>query len=219
MKKKLVQRGFTLVEMIIVLSVFMFVIGASLIIFMSAVGQQKETLARQEIINQTSYVMEYMSKALRMAKTADSDECITTEYAYLLTRPSSGYFMGIKFLNYSDNTQVVIDSETTDMPACQEFYLDATTGILRERKSYYPYSSWTDLALTSSVVQINFVRFGLDGTNGCYGEETTCPSFSPKTDLAQPRVTMVFSVQAKGDSQEPEKLIQTTISQRNLNMQ
>ena len=59
------NKGFTLIELIVVMTVFLLVIGAAMGIFISIVQNQKKILSEQELLNQISYVEEYMSKALR----------------------------------------------------------------------------------------------------------------------------------------------------------
>ena len=136
------SKGFTLIELIVVMAVFLLIIGAAIGIFLSIVQNQKRVLSEQQLLNQISYVEEYMSKALRMAKTEPATDSISPEpclkdysigldpadhpgYVYLLTRPdSNGIFRGIKFINHSDGD------------ACEEFYLDTSTTpyVLKELK-------------------------------------------------------------------------------------
>ena len=61
--------GFTIIELIVVMAVFLFVIGAAISVFISIIQHQKRVLAEQQILNQISYVEEYMSKSLRTANT------------------------------------------------------------------------------------------------------------------------------------------------------
>ena len=104
------NRGFTLIELIVVIAVFVFIIGAAIGIFLSVVQNQKKILAEQQFMNQISYAEEYMSKALRMAAVDIDGSCLIDPhgsnqsnpgYIYLLTRydTSKGLFKGIKFKN------------------------------------------------------------------------------------------------------------------------
>lgn len=199
------NKGFTLIEIIVVMAVFLFVIGAALTVFISMAESQRRILSEEEILNQASYAEEYISKALRMAKKDDDGSCTgETGYIYKLTRnDASNFYKGIKFLNQSD-----IDSEGN--PVCQEFYLDSD-GILKERRG-----SDDPVAMTSSKLNVNYIRFGINGASGCYGTEA-CPDGASSNDDFQPRITLLFNFQVAGDSQEPERIIQTTVSQRNLN--
>lgn len=214
------QKGFTLVELIVVIAVFLLVTGTAIGIFISIVQHQKRILSEQELLNQTSYVMEYMSKALRMAKKDETGDCLIengTSYpgsVYLLTRPGSGFYTSIKFINQSD-------IDILGNPACQEFYLDVS-GSLKEKKTYFPYDPIGDdkaVALTSEKFDIKSIRFGINGHNGCYGDPVECPQTAPESadDNAQSRVTILLNIQE--DASQPIRKIQTTVSQRNLNVQ
>jgi len=207
------SKGFTLIELIVVMTVFFLVIGTAIGIFISIVQHQKRILSEQELLNQTSYVVEYMSKALRMAKKDDVGNCLVDEYGtsypgyiYLLTRPISGFYTDIKFLNQSD-------LDALGNPVCQEFYLDSSgsTPVLKETKNGIPLDG---TPLTSEKLNINSIRFGINGNNGCYG--AGCVNGASKEDSSQPRITIILDVQVKAGS--PAIKIQTTVSQRNLNV-
>ncbi len=94
------NKGFTLIEMVVAVAVFALLIGVISGIFLSSIRNQKNGLATQEILDQTSYLMEYMSKALRMAKKDMTGSCTGTvklNYAF------AGQCL--KFLNYNDECQ------------------------------------------------------------------------------------------------------------------
>jgi type II secretory pathway pseudopilin PulG len=205
------EKGFTLIELIVVMAIFLFVIGAAIAIFISIIQQQKRVLSEQELLNQVSYVEEYMSKALRMARK-DTNEgtenpCVEQGYIYLLTRPENGFYRGIKFINQSNDI-------------CQEFFLDNATDpvhpVLKELKDSTNDSD--AVAITSSNLEISFIRFGINGTDGCYGAGSDCPDGASEADSVQPKVTILLGIKIQGDSQNPARVIQTTVSQRNLNL-
>lgn len=187
--------GFTLIELIIVMAVFLFIIGVAIGIFISIVKNQKKVLAQQQLLNQISYVEEYMSKALRMAKTAEDSSCLNSfGDIYNLTNFDSetGFYKGIKFINHSNND------------ACQEFFWDKEEGVLKES-----INNSQGTALTFSNIEIESVKFVINGDN------TTTASNS---DGIQPKVTILMKIKIAKDTQEPSKTIQTTISRRNLNL-
>ena len=216
------KKGFTIIELIVVMAVFLFIIGAAIGIFISIIQHQKKVLSETQLLNQIGYLEEYMSKALRMAAadntiTDPSGTCIPKGHIYLLTRVNAGIYRGIKFINQSDSN------------ACQEFFLagagtTANPYILKELKNSTNESSAVEL--TSSSTQINFVRFsvnGLDGSvagQGCTGGPGQCGASNK--DAAQPRVTVLLNIKITGDSQDDPRgtprTIQTTVSQRNLNV-
>ena len=210
--------GFTLIELIISTAIFMLIVGVAVVIFVYVAQHQRRILADQELMNQISYVQEYMSKALRMAKTASTEEdnaCLdgSDGYIYLLTDPDSetGFFKGIKFINQSDND------------SCHKIFLDNITDpenpVLKELKNTTEESS--AVALTSENLKIEFVRFGINGTDGSIanspkGSENFAGA--KRDDDRQPRITVILGVKILSNIEEPIRIFQTTVSQRNLNV-
>ncbi len=214
-KNKTTQHGFTLIELMVSMVIFLLVVGVASSIFISIIKQQRQILAKVQILNQISYVEEYMSKAIRMArvkKETDNYCDMPNGYIYFLTREDgSGFYRGIKFINQSADD------------ACQEFFLDnAVFGdddsplVLKELKN----SDNIDDAvpITPEALQIEFLRFGVNGSDGCYGGEA-CPDGATGEDEVQPRVTVLLGVKNLENLEGPATLIQTTVSQRNLNVE
>jgi Tfp pilus assembly protein PilE len=234
------RKGFTIIELIVVIAVFMFVIGAAIGIFLSIVRSQKRILAEQEFLNQISYAEEYMSKGLRMAKASEEDSCIPQGYIYSLTRYQdsgkyAGFFAGIKFINQSDDD------------ACQEFFLDNSDPLhpaMMEKRGDSP-----AVAITSFNLQINSARFSVNGSNGGIFTIPTNPNCTntlcgaTNLDGIQPRATILLNVIIPGSTSGigtscnsdtqcfnggvcdlsvskcvATRTIQTTVSQRNLNL-
>jgi prepilin-type N-terminal cleavage/methylation domain-containing protein len=217
------QKGFTIIELIVVMAVFLFIVGAALSIFISIIQRQKEVLAEQQILNQVSYVEEYMSKALRMAAVSSDSSCVPSGYIYLLTRYDTGLqrYSGVKFLN-----QTGLD--TSGDPICQEFFLANDSSdpanpvyVLKELKNITDETSDADaVALTSTNLKLNNanpMRFTVNGLAGDCGGSSPCGAM--QTDSVQPRVTILFNVKIAGDTQTASRIIQTTVSQRNLKVQ
>jgi len=105
------NRGFTLIEMVVAVAVFALVVGAASAIFVSSLKIQKQSLSSQELLDQTSYLMEYMSRAIRMAKKDDVE--IGGVVVNCLSGTKVNYeFDGqcLKFRNYKNE--------------CQQFCLD-----------------------------------------------------------------------------------------------
>ncbi len=176
--------GFTIIELLVTISISLIVIGITTTIFIALVREQRKIFAEQELQNQTSYALEYMSRALRMAKIDDNGVCLS-QAGKNYDNPD-GDVTKIKFINHLEND------------VCQEFFLDAD-GILKERKN------WDEpVPLISNKLQVNFVKFNLSG------------DFSG--DLYQPRVTIFLEIQFKGTGNQPKIKIQTTVSQRNLDI-
>ena len=119
------KNGFTLIEMAVAVAVFSFITASASGLFISGLKAQKAGLASQELWDQTSYLMEYMSRAVRMAKKDIGGACAGTaklNYVY-----SGGC---LKFVNYQNQ--------------CQQFCLDGVR--MKNEKGEY---------LTSSRLKVN----------------------------------------------------------------
>ena len=181
------KSGFTLTEMLVGMAVFSLILVAISGIFVSAIRIQKRTLTANDLSQETSYLLEYMSRTLRMARKDDVGgvDCLGGDKINYEINASS---TGIKFRNYKD--------------LCQEFYLDKTTYQLIERIS----SSTNPLVfststLTSPNLRVNYFNIEILG--------------APQGDNQQPRVTITMEITKPGTSQ-PKIKVQTTISQRQL---
>lgn len=204
-------KGFTIIELLIGITLFMLVVGTAVSLFLSIVQHQRKILAQEQLLSQVSYAQERMSKALRMAKEDTIGSCIPAGYIYQLTRPdiSSGLYRGIRFINQSAGN------------ACQEFLLDnavsGDAGTPLVLKELINSSILLDaVPLTADNLEINSIRFGIDGADGCYGGGS-CPDGSVAGSGIQPRVTVLLRLKVSGGEEGPIMAVQTTISQRNLN--
>ncbi|MFA5355756.1 MAG: prepilin-type N-terminal cleavage/methylation domain-containing protein [Candidatus Paceibacterota bacterium] len=183
------KTGYTLIEIMVSVSVF-FVVSASLITFFSnSLKSQREILASQEMVDNISYAMEYMSRALRMAVKDDIEGtgCLLgSKVNYELTRSGDG----IKFQNYENS--------------CQEFFLE--NGRIKEWKSESGVIS--EDYLTSENIEVDYFTIESSG------------SWDQDDDL-QAEVTIYLQARTllTADlSMQPEIKIQTSVSQRNLDV-
>ncbi|MDP3093711.1 MAG: prepilin-type N-terminal cleavage/methylation domain-containing protein [bacterium] len=108
--------GLTIVELLVAVTLFSVVVAIVGNIFLVNFQSQRRSLAFQTIFDQTSFLMEYMSRSLRMAKRETTGCLSAPNLNYETTRSGKG----IKFVN-SDNV-------------CQEFFLDVSTSRLKEKK-------------------------------------------------------------------------------------
>jgi prepilin-type N-terminal cleavage/methylation domain-containing protein len=136
--KSLKKRGFTLIELLITIMVFSIVITGFLALFSSAFENQRKSLAQAHLLNSASYLTEYISRALRMAKKDLTGSCITLKYNY---ENPGGDSSKIRFLNYNDE--------------CQEFFLQ--NGVLKVKKS------GVTLSLTPSNLTVESLKFEISG--------------------------------------------------------
>jgi len=187
------SRGVTLIEMLVAVTIFTITIGAISGLFISGIRSQRRVLATQELLDQTSYILEYMGRALRMARkelictdktNPATCSCLTTNgYGYnyeLITN-------GIKFIDYNG--------------VCTEFFLEGLEG--GRLKKRIGTNTWE---LTSAKLQVNSFNIA--------------PSGWGQGDTLQPRVTIFLEILGRGAAGEQPKIqIQTSISQRSLDVQ
>jgi prepilin-type N-terminal cleavage/methylation domain-containing protein len=177
--------GFSVVELLVAVALFATVVAVVGNIFLVSLLGQRRFLAQEEIFEQASFLSEYMSRSLRMArKEMSAPACLSANgLNYEKTRSGNG----IKFLN-SQNV-------------CQEFFLDTGSRRLKENKA------GTEQFLTAADVE------GLAFSLNLLGEN--------QTDSLQPRVTFFLRLRSKASKPELQPVldIQTTVSQRNLDVQ
>jgi prepilin-type N-terminal cleavage/methylation domain-containing protein len=184
------NRAFTLIEIMVAVGIFAILLTTFTGFFLSAVQAQRKALASQELIDNVSYNLEYMSRAIRMARKDMAGSCLTgAKYNYETNAERNK----IRFLNYQNK--------------CQEFFLDGNQ--LKERKSTNNSEANFEAPLPLTPVNLEVVSFQLGPSDSWgQGQET------------QSRVTLYLEIKGKGEKPElqPSIKIQTTISQRNLNV-
>ncbi len=181
--KKILKKGkgFTLIEIAVSIGIFLIILISASGILVSAIKNQRRNLSSQEILSQTSYALEYMSRAMRMAKKDDLGgiNCLLGDKInYEITHSGQG----IKFLNSKDE--------------CQEFFLE--NGQLKENKD-----GNADF-LTSDNFLVNSFNIAVSGQG--------------QTDELQPKATIFLDIQAVNQDSPARLKIQTTVSQRNLDV-
>ena len=100
------NKGFTIIELLIVVTVFSIVITSSVNLFGSAIKYQKKVMDEINMINGVSYAAEYMSRALRMATKDTTGDCIAEDSNFEIYDADTR----IRFLNYNE--------------MCWEFFLE-----------------------------------------------------------------------------------------------
>lgn len=176
------QRGFTLIEVMVAVTIFSLMVGTIMEIFMWGIKEQRRALSTQKLLDETSYALEYMSRSIRMAKKElNAPACLSANGLNYETNADKNL---IKFIDHNN--------------VCTEFFLDS--------KQLKKTAGGATLAMTSSAFTVNVLKFNLIGES--------------QSDAVQPRVTIFLDIQGGGQKPEerPQIKIQTTISQRNLDI-
>jgi len=196
-KTKISNKGFTLIEMLVALFIFSSVFSSISALFVSGIRAQSRTLASQQILREASYVIEYMGRTIRVAQKDDIEgvggigkDCLLGDRGVnYATTTRPGGEIGIRFRNYKDQ--------------CQEFYRECGDGVCRLKEEKAGSVSY----LTSP--NLNVAAFNITGSGWQ----------QPPFDLLQPRVTIFLEIKRVGPEPQPRVRIQTTISQRNPDVQ
>ena len=171
------DKGFTLIEMLVAIAIFGLLAGAFTGFMLSALQAQRRILVTQELLNNASYVLEYMSRSIRMAKKDINGQCITAGQNY----SSDG--SSLKFLNYQQDE-------------CQEFFLEG--GILKEKKTRFNDHSESIINdLTPANLQVTNFEVTVTGDETGYQPKVTLKltieGRGEKSEL-KPQITLQTSV-------------------------
>lgn len=129
--------GFTLIEILVAAFIFSIVITAASGIFVSALKSQTRVLSTQLALDNTSYTLEYMARALRMAKKDENGNCIPSKWNYKVRAGGQE----IEFLNHNGQ--------------CQKFFLQGDT--LKQTKAGSTFS------LTPNEIEVISLNFSVEG--------------------------------------------------------
>jgi len=185
-KIKFKKGGFTLIEMLVAMAIFSTVMGIITGIFITGIRQQKMALDSQVVLDQTSYALEYMGRALRFAKKQLAGDPVCLSQPGLNVETTHGG-SGLKFINHLQGDD------------CQEFFLE------NKQIKYWRQSDLNSpLPLTSVKLEVISLKFDLAG--------------EWETDNLQPRITIFSEIKSAASSQSQKIKIQTSISQRNLDV-
>lgn len=187
------SKGITLIELIVALSIFALIVPVATGLLVSIMQNQRSLLTQQDLLNQANYAVEYMGRAMRDAIKSSGTDCLSkTGENYEAADCGGGIGTGIKFINHTDND------------SCQEFCLSGPNGYLEEIKN-----NGAATALTPGNYAVASFKIIISPD----------PSNIPASPKYQPRVTFYLDLKENTQaSNPPEVKIQTTVSQRNLNL-
>jgi prepilin-type N-terminal cleavage/methylation domain-containing protein len=182
------NRGFTLIEALVSVLIFSVIFVAIVSVFISSIKVQRYTLAYQNLTDQSSYVMEYISRQLRMAKkTGVSPVCASGTNVILGTNYAAPGNTSIYFTKYDYSSGTL---------KCKGFLVES-----KVLKDYEEGRSSLKLPLTSSKIQIDSLNVSVIDVPG-----------------QQPKATIYLEMEETSVTPGPKIKIQTTVSQRDLNI-
>jgi len=184
------KKGFTLVELMVSVFIFSLIVGGVVNALVAGISFQRRIIAEQRMFSEMSFVLEYMSRTLRMARKDIAGTCISRNHNYATTTTPAPNTL--RFLNFDGD--------------CQDFSF--ATGVISKRIATS--SSSADLPaiaipLTSGNVIITNLAWDRGGSTW----------HSPATN--QSRVAIVLTMRANITG-SATTTIQTVVSQRQLNV-
>lgn len=202
------EKGFTLIETLVVVAITAVVILATMQIIADMIRIQNRTLAQETMFDQISYFLDYLSKDVRMA---DTDKDTGTG------RKCDSFFAGFWGQPQPAGRQMIYQTSPEDVfflnqrGECIRYFFDnssANNGKIilqkfRPASGFNPSDQFA-LPLTSDDFDVKSLRFMIAG------QQTG-------SDTQLPIITVVLDMQNKRFEDVKVK-IQTTVSQRNLDV-
>ncbi|MFA5080372.1 MAG: prepilin-type N-terminal cleavage/methylation domain-containing protein [Candidatus Paceibacterota bacterium] len=196
------QSGLSLIEVLVSFVIFGILSVALIAIFTATVNTQTVVLQHQAIMNEANFAIDYMGRAIRLARADNINS-------------GAGNCTGTIDTNYSDTSsnsnQIIFLSydPVEEAYCCRKFVLNTTDHVIYEYKSSTMSAagfSATGTAITSSQVKVNSLTFVAQNR--------------ALTDYEQSMVTINLDMSPNGRKIDPipEIKVQTTLSQRNLNI-
>ncbi len=110
-KKEQKEKGFTLVETMVVVVIFTVVMSFSLIVFLGTIRVQRAALSQQRLVNEISYAMRVIEKGIMSGDIEEGE--ITKAYVESLIGSDSVTIKanGVKTVRNGDRITVFIDSD------------------------------------------------------------------------------------------------------------
>jgi len=136
------QRGYSITEVLVSVLIFSIIVGAGTGVFVSAIKLQRYNLTHQRLIGQVNYAIEYMTRAIRMARK-DDGTCGFNEENYNYADPPNNNW--IEFQTYNGE--------------CWKFFLE--DGQLKIDKHIDKHREIYEL--TSSDFQVTDFRINVSG--------------------------------------------------------
>lgn len=183
------KRGFTLVETLVSIALFGMISLILVDILTASIKVQSRIIYSQELLEQSSYVLEYMNTKTRMAKNDSAGTCVFANTTYQSILDGKG----LRFISHDP---------ATDTYLCREFYLD-TDGLIKERVSSDEQSGnlGSPSIIASPSFNVNDLQFKI------YGNVIE----------NQPRVSIILNMHKQEQGGQTSKIvIQTTVSKREL---
>ncbi|GBD33740.1 hypothetical protein HRbin34_00024 [bacterium HR34] len=181
------EKGYTLVEVLSALAVASIVVTTAMSLFINAFSTQVKVVQRNDIILELNYLINYMSRNLRMAQYDESGECGKVDSNYNQVKNSM----------VNTENQIYFKNQEGN---CQGFYLD--NGVIYQEIDQ---GDTTEiLRLTSELIYVKTFKV-VDPISSW-----------ERGDGKQPRVTFIIEAYHISDPDKKTIKLQTTVSQASI---
>jgi prepilin-type N-terminal cleavage/methylation domain-containing protein len=197
------EKGFTLVEVLITLAIFSIIVVSIFGIFSSSIKNQRYVLLTDQLIDESSFTIDYMSKIIRLAKkhiddpTSPDPVCNIANFGDNYNPTSPPFSSQITFIRGE------IDESGNIAKKCYQFSYDSANKKVVQTVD----GIVTDL--TPSNIEITNLKFYISG--GSQDILVENPNY-------QPRITVLLEARAKNSSPISTINMQTTVSQRDIDI-
>jgi len=140
------QQGFTLFELLVAVSIFVIIMTAAAGIFANILKTQEQVLIKQLAMSNTSYALEYMSRAMRMAVKDENGTCLTNSGC---NYSNSGSNDSVKFINHKGE--------------CVRFFLEEDSEGIGRIKYSNPSDFTGSKPFTPDELDVQSLKFNLNG--------------------------------------------------------
>ncbi|MBU4338755.1 prepilin-type N-terminal cleavage/methylation domain-containing protein [Patescibacteria group bacterium] len=180
------EKGISLVELVVAVSIFSLVMIAATGIFINAMKAQKAIIAKQNVANNMRYIMEFMTKELRMARVNNTDPTLTfndgdenDDGTFLTVK--NGNFSRISFENGFGNTVLYKFDSANEKILRKEGAVAEQTVSSNEISITglnFKINNWN---LTAGSAPLITIFMTAEAKNGVGGEIDVQTSVSPRT--------------------------------------
>lgn len=203
------QHGFTLIEIVVGIGIFVVLVSAVLSLFLGAIRAQQKSIQTQNVMDNSRFVLEKISRAIRQSNINTAS--FLTELR--LCHPRLGYDASVG-CDCASGTGFCLDYRATPDGRVQERAADndgdgcAWSVPIPCPGNVLPGGDNDDFSITSSNVVITDLRFEYAGL--------------PSGDGVQQRVTMFMTVEQAASAKKPYEQakihLQTTVTPRRLDI-
>lgn len=158
--------GFTLAELLVAISVFSIAISISTNMFINAIRAQRKALVAQNVVDNARYVMETISKEVRVARPSSLSSPLSNELSFT-SNSENRKGNSIKFYFDDARGTVMFDDDTSDANVAQVI------------------TSAVNVKITSLEFTLNYVS----------GQPKVTVVLSAKSTSADPTIDSVINLQ------------------------